>query len=125
MSKRRGTSLAGACPREVIMLRESMQKKTKMLSVAGLTTGAIVFGMVLAGSLDFGKRAAADRPEPAVAAAAPAAAPQPAAHMTIPSFADIAEQVMPAIVSVTSTDIVKADKRRASPFHGFGEDGGP
>jgi serine protease Do len=105
-----------------------------MLSVAGLTTGAIVFGMILAGSLDFTKRASADKPAAlaAAAAAAPAPAPAdaqspvPAAHITLPSFADIAEQVMPAIVSVTSTDIVHADKRR-SPFHGFGqgEDGSP
>ncbi|HKC25804.1 MAG TPA: Do family serine endopeptidase, partial [Thermoanaerobaculia bacterium] len=104
-----------------------MRKKTKMLSVAGLTTGAIVFGMILAGSLDFTKHAAADKPAAVVASAPTAAAPPvPAAHMTIPSFADIAEQVMPAIVSVTSTDIVHADKRK-TPFHNFGqgEEGSP
>ena len=115
------------------MVHEAMRKKTKIVSVAGLTTGAIVFGMILAGSLDFTKPAAADKASAPVAVAAVAAAPAsspaspvPAAHVTLPSFADIAEQVMPAIVSVTSTDIVHADKKK-TPFHGFGqgEDGSP
>ena len=125
MSKRRGTSFAERAFREVIMVNEGMKTKTKMLSVAGLTTGAIVFGMILAGSLDFGKRASAgDGSEAAPAAAmapAPAPAPvSPSAQVTLPSFSDIAERVMPAIVSVTSTDIVHTDKRR-TPFHNFGQ----
>ncbi len=43
--------------------------------------------------------------------------------VALPSFADIAEQVMPAIVSVTATDIIKADKRRRR-FHNFGSPDG-
>ena len=39
---------------------------------------------------------------------------RPPQSVVLPSFADIAEQVMPAIVSVTSTDIIKADKRPAA-----------
>jgi serine protease Do len=100
-----------------------MKTKTKVISLASLLTGSVVFGMILAGSLDFTKWASAEKAAPAAAVTAPAPArPQPA--VLLPSFADIAEQVMPAIVSVIATDIVKADKRRANP-HRFGEDGSP
>jgi len=57
---------------------------------------------------------------PPPAEAASGRAPQTVAS---PSFADIAEQVMPAIVSVTATDIIKADKRRRR-FHNFGNEDG-
>jgi len=98
-----------------------MQTRTKVLSIAALLSGAVVFGMILAGSLDFTKHAVAEKPAPV--AAAPST-PRPQTSIVLPSFADIAEQLMPGIVSVTATDIVKADKRRVFPFHGFGGDGG-
>lgn len=100
------------------MMKEAMRTKTKVLSLTLLLTGGVVFGMILAGSLDFTKHASADR-EPVAAAPAQTSRPQPS--VLIPSFADIAEQVTPAIVSVTATDIVKADKRRTTPFHGMGD----
>jgi len=101
---------------------DGMRTKTKVLSLAALLTGSVVFGMILAGSLDFTKRASAQKTaaSPAAAEAAPGRAQQTVAS---PSFADIAEQVMPAIVSVTATDIIKADKRRRS-FHNFGNEDG-
>jgi serine protease Do len=101
---------------------DGMRTKTKVLSLAALLTGSVVFGMILAGSLDFTKRASAQRSAAAPAAASPAAPAAPARApqmIALPSFADIAEQVMPAIVSVTATDIIKADKRRRN-FHNFG-----
>ncbi|MGE5717429.1 MAG: hypothetical protein ACM369_12335, partial [Acidobacteriota bacterium] len=101
-----------------------MRTKTKVLSLAALVAGSVVFGMILAGSLDFTKLASAQK------AVAPASAPATAAASTrapqmvaLPSFADIAERVTPAIVSVTATDIIKADKRRRS-FHNFGSPDG-
>ena len=99
-----------------------MRTKTKVLSLAALLTGSVVFGMILAGTLDFTKRASAQKiaAAPAAAEAAPVRAPQ---MIALPSFADIAEQVSPAIVSVTATDIIKADKRRRS-FHNFGNGDG-
>ncbi|MGZ6970219.1 MAG: hypothetical protein ACXVID_00975, partial [Thermoanaerobaculia bacterium] len=98
---------------------DGMRTKTKVLSLAALLTGSVVFGMILAGGLDFTKHASAQK-----TAAAPAAAPLRAPQMiALPSFADIAEQVMPAIVSVTATDIIKVDKRRRS-FHNFGNGDG-
>ena len=109
---------------------DGMRTKTKVLSLAALLTGSVVFGMILAGSLDFTKRASAQKstaPAPAAAAlaagseAGPARAPQ---MIALPSFADIAEQVMPAIVSVTATDIIKAGKNRRRSFHNFGNGDG-
>lgn len=93
-----------------------MQTKTKVISGAALVAGATVFGMILAGSLDFGKKASADK-EPAATPATAAAPARPQPSVLLPSFADIAEQVMPGVVSVTSTDIIKADKRKKS-YHG-------
>jgi len=98
---------------------DGMRTKTKVLSLAALLTGSVVFGMILAGTLDFTKRASAQKIA-AAAEAAPVRAPQ---MIALPSFADIAEQVSPAIVSVTATDIIKADKRRRS-FHNFGNGDG-
>jgi serine protease Do len=100
---------------------DDMRTKTKVLSLAALVTGSVVFGMILAGTLDFTKHASAQKSAagPAVATAATGAAARTPQMVALPSFADIAEQVMPAIVSVTATDIIKADKRRRG-FHNFG-----
>jgi serine protease Do len=102
---------------------DGMRTKTKVLSLAALLTGSVVFGMILAGSLDLTRLASAQKAPPASppAAAAPARAGGGTA-LALPSFADIVEQIEPAIVSVTATDIVKADKRRR-PYHNFGGDG--
>jgi serine protease Do len=103
---------------------DGMRTKTKVLSLAALLAGSVVFGMILAGSLDLTRLASAQKAAPAPAAAA-AAAPARSAGGTalaLPSFADIVEQIEPAIVSVTATDIVKARQIRR-PFHNFGGDG--
>ena len=98
-----------------------MQTRTKVLSLSALVLAAVVFGMVLAGSLDFTRAASAD---PSAAASAPAAtstaASRPAAA-GLPSFADIAERVMPAVVSIRSTDIIKPSHRRGGMERFFGE----
>src|ERR1035437_7873159 len=104
---------------------DGMRTKTKVLSLAALLTGSVVFGMILAGSLDFTKRASAQKTAAPAAAAASEAGPARAPQMiALPSFADIAEQVTPAIVSVTATDIIKADKTRRRSFHNFGNGDG-
>ena len=103
---------------------DGMRTKTKVLSLAALLTGSVVFGMILAGSLDLTKLASAQRTASAPPQAAAAPAPVRTTQIAgLPSFADIAEQVMPAIVSVRATDIIKADKRRRS-FHNFGNPDG-
>jgi serine protease Do len=105
---------------------DGMRTKTKVLSLAALLTGSVVFGMILAGSLDFTKRASAQKSAaPAAAAGSEGGQARGGPQMiALPSFADIAEQVMPAIVSVTATDIIKADKSRRRSFHNFGNGDG-
>ncbi len=104
---------------------DGMRTKTKVLSLAALLAGSVVFGMILAGSLDLTRLASAQKAAPAPAgASAPAPSRAPGAVLALPSFADIAEQIEPAIVSVTATDIVKASKLRR-PYHNFGGDGDP
>jgi serine protease Do len=105
---------------------DGMRTKTKVLSLAALLAGSVVFGMILAGSLDLTRLATAQKagaPAASAPGAVPAARPASATALALPSFADIAEQIEPAIVSVTATDIVKADKKRRS-YHNFGGDGG-
>jgi serine protease Do len=101
-------------------MKEVMRTKTKVVSLSALIAAAVVFGMILAGSLDLTRWAAAQKSAPAPAAAA-ASVTRATPSVVLPSFADIAEQVMPAIVSVTATDIIKADKRRTQPFHRFND----
>ena len=98
-----------------------MQTRTKVLSLSALVLAAVVFGMILAGSLDFTRAASADASAAAtVPAAAPATASRPVAG-GLPSFADIAERVMPAVVSIRSTDIIKPSQRRGGMERFFGE----
>ena len=71
---------------------DGMRTKTKVLSLAALLAGSVVFGMILAGSLDLTKLASAQKTAVAPAAAAasaPAHAPQ---MLALPSFADIASR---------------------------------
>ena len=75
------------------MKKEAMQTKTKVISLTALLVGATVFGMILAGSLDFTRPASADA---SAATPAPAAAASTAARPAVPglpSFADIAERI--------------------------------
>lgn len=101
-----------------------MQTRTKVLSLTALVLAAVVFGMILAGSLDFTRAAAADPSGAGAAPAAAAAAPARPAAAGLPSFADIADRVMPAVVSIRATDIIKPDQKRGSMERFFG-DGSP
>ena len=93
-----------------------MQKSTKRaLSFSVLIAAAVVFGMVVAGSVNVTPRSEAQREAPARARAA--------SGLAVPSFADIAEEAMPSVVSITSTDIVKGASRRGNPFGGGGGQG--
>ncbi|MHB1047879.1 MAG: Do family serine endopeptidase [Thermoanaerobaculia bacterium] len=97
-----------------------MQTRTKVLSLTALGLAAVVFGMILAGSLDFTRAASADA---ATSTAVPAVASAPArvAPVGLPSFADIADRAMPAVVSIRSTDIIKPDQKRRGMERFFGD----
>jgi serine protease Do len=99
-----------------------MQKSTKrVLSFSALILGAVIFGMVVAGSVHLTPQSQAQKSDASSSATAPARTR--GAGQVLPSFADIAEDVMPSVVSITSTEIVKAgDGRRRAPG---GSDGDP
>ena len=89
-----------------------MERTTKRaLSFSALIGAAVVFGMVVAGSVNVTPRSEAQRE------ATPAARPRNGAVL-LPSFADTAQEAMPSVVSITSTDIVKGNKGRRyqNPF---------
>jgi serine protease Do len=93
-----------------------METTTKRaLSFSALIAAAVVFGMVVASSINITPRSEAQREtSPAKVRAGGAA---------LPSFADIAQEAMPSVVSITSTDIVKGGqgRRYANPFSGEGD----
>src|SRR5262245_4073851 len=91
-----------------------MQKSTKRaLSFSVLVAAAAIFGMVVAGSVNITPRSEAQRTDTAPPRTRPNA-------VIAPSFADIAAEAMPSVVSITSTDIVKGGQSRRvyqqSPF---------
>src|SRR6266545_2876782 len=88
-----------------------MEKSTKRaLSFSVLIAAAVIFGMVVASSVNVTPRSEAQREAPARAHSG---------SVILPSFADIADETMSSVVSITSTEIVKGSSRRfVSPFGG-------
>jgi serine protease Do len=92
-----------------------MERTTKRaLSFSALIAAAVVFGMVVAGSVNVTPRSEAQRES------AQAARPRNGSVL-LPSFADTAQEVMPSVVSITSTDIVKGNRGRRYQQNPFGE----
>lgn len=89
-----------------------MEKSTKRaLSFSVLIAAAVIFGMVVASSVNVTPRSEAQREAPAQTRAT--------GTVLLPSFADIADQTMASVVSITSTEIVKGSQQRRqfnSPF---------
>src|SRR5512143_1449677 len=89
-----------------------MDKSTKRaLSFSALIGAAVIFGMVVAGSVDLTPRSEAQKEAPARTRSSSG---------ILPSFADIADEAMPAVVSITFTNIVtgSANRRNLMPFGG-------
>jgi serine protease Do len=102
----------------------SMTKSGQPVALALIAAASMIFGMVVAGGLNMttpGRAAGVgtdDRPLHA-AASAQLAAGRSTPVGAPPSFADIAEKVNPAVVSITSTETVKPKGGRGrAPFHG-------
>jgi serine protease Do len=95
-----------------------MERSTKRaLSFSVLIAAAVIFGMVVASSVNVTPRSEAQREAPARARSG---------SLILPSFADIADETMPSVVSITSTEIVKGSSRRfVSPFGGGSGNGDP
>jgi serine protease Do len=92
-----------------------MNPSTKrILSTIAIIIASVAFGVVISADLGLMQTSNA---QSVVTQAAPGAVP--AVSVTIPSFADVAARVMPAVVSITSTEVIKtSDLRNRSPFGG-------
>ena len=82
--------------------------RTRHLATFLLVLGAVVFGMVLAGGLQLTLPGTAD---PAATLSATQIASSRPAISTLPSFADLAQAVDPAIVSIQAATIEKGSRR--------------
>lgn len=105
--------------------------RSRQLLTFSMLAAAVVFGVVLAGGLDLTPTGAA-APRGAADPQDPISAPPLAGTMNgLPSFADLAERVLPAVVSIDAQTIEKADSRGSrrrgapSPFEFFFGPQGP
>jgi serine protease Do len=82
----------------------------RILSTTAIVIASVAFGIVVSADLGFMKQSNAQS-SPIVTSSGPVTA------VTIPSFADVAARVMPAVVSITSTEVIKSsDMKRNHPF---------
>jgi len=89
----------------------------RQLSLFALIAGAVIFGVVLASSMNWTPVSSAQH-----VTRGPSGRPT---SMTLPSFADIAAEALPSVVSITSTDIVKGPRRPQQGFGGGDGNGDP
>jgi len=92
--------------------KEVMNSSTKrILSTLAIIIASVAFGVVLTADLGLMRQSKAQT-------ATPLQTPSgPVTSVTIPSFADVAARVAPAVVSITTTEVVKTSRNR-----GFGID---
>jgi serine protease Do len=104
--------------------QDSMKKNGQLVALALIASASIIFGMVLAGGLNLtlpGRAAEGiekDLRPLHAAARAQMAVGQVIAGSVPASFAEIAEKVNPAVVSITSTEKVESRPQGKRPFHG-------
>jgi serine protease Do len=102
----------------------SMTRRFRMTTLVAVALAALALGTLLPGGLWLAQASAAEQ-------ASPAAAPAVAATAGLPSFADLAERVIPSVISVMTTDVIsRSDMRRyhrdIDPFEFFfGPNGNP
>jgi serine protease Do len=90
------------------------QTTKRILSTIAIVIASVAFGVVI--SADLGLMRPSHAQSSAIQTTSSGA---PVASVTIPSFADVAARVMPAVVSITSTEVIKtSDLRKQSPFGG-------
>ncbi len=89
-----------------------MNSSTKrILSTIAIIIASVAFGVVLTADLGLMRQSSAQTATPVQTASGPVTS------VTIPSFADVAARVAPAVVSITTTEVVKTSRNR-----GFGID---
>jgi serine protease Do len=90
------------------------QTAKRAVSVAAIVVASFAAGVIFTADFGFTR--------PSIAQEASAERKAPVASVTVPSFADIADRVMPAVVSITSTEVVKDTPRNPhgnDPFEFF------
>ncbi len=93
-------------------------QKLRLFSLAAIVVASVLFGMVIAGGLNITPSVEADRP----ASAEEAVQAQEPVGFLAPNFAELAERVLPSVVSVYSTEVSDPSERRdmpRDPFHNF------
>lgn len=96
-----------------------MNPSTKrILSTIAIIIASVAFGVVLTADLGLMRQSHAQTSSPAIQTSS-----GPVTSVTIPSFADVAARVAPAVVSITSTEVVKTTANRGfggiDPFEFF------
>jgi serine protease Do len=86
--------------------------RSRQVSTFLLVLGAVVFGMVLAGGLGMTMPGMTQTADSSLSATRAAETNAPAISRGLPSFADLAEAVDPAIVSIQASTIEKAPRSR-------------
>jgi len=82
------------------------QSTKRILSMIAIVIASVAFGVLISADLGLMKRSSAQSTPIQTAQG-------PVTSVTIPSFADVAARVMPAVVSITTTEIVgRTDQRR-------------
>src|SRR6185369_13571569 len=83
------------------------QPTKRIFSTLAIIIASVAFGVLISADLGFMPRSHAQTATAVVTPQGPVTA------VTIPSFADVASRVMPSVVSITTTEIVKqSDQRR-------------
>src|SRR5436853_2134509 len=94
------------------MLAPMINTRSRQVSTFLLVLGAVVFGMVLAGGLGMTMPGMTQTADSSLSATRAAESTATAAARSLPSFADLAEAVDPAIVSIQASTIEKAPRSR-------------
>ena len=91
-------------------------RSKRILSMIAIVIASVAFGILISADLGVMRKSNAQTGVIATSSG-------PVTSVTIPSFADIASRVAPAVVSITSTEVVKTSERRRGmgidPFEFF------
>jgi len=90
------------------------QSTKRILSTVAIIIASIAFGVIISADLGIMRTSNAQTTAPEIRTSSGVTT---AAAVTIPSFADVAARVMPAVVSITTTEVVKTSAlQRMHPF---------
>ena len=88
-------------------------RSKRVLSMIAIVIASVAFGVIISADLGVMRKSNAQSSPIQTSTG-------PVTTVTVPSFADIAARVAPAVVSITSTEVVKTgDLRRSLPVELF------